>query len=84
MNLATIKTERVMAKRTASELNPGDVISILGSWFRVRYLNYGTTGIIVQLQREEDELSPFCDRTCLWVTVSNETTAWFDVEVKNG
>lgn len=84
MSLATIRAEKVMTKRTVSELNPGDTISILNAWFRVRYMNYRPTETTVQLQREEDELSPFCDSTCLWVTVSNDTIAWFDVEVKNG
>jgi len=74
---------RKLAKRTASELKPNDVIELFGDWFRVRYLNYNRDETTIQLQREKDQLSPYCDMTCATVTVSDYLNIWINVEVSD-
>ncbi len=79
----TAEVSRKLAKRTASELKPNDVIELFGDWFRVRYLNYNRGETTIQLQREKDQLSPYCDLTCVRVTVSDDLNVWINVEVSN-
>lgn len=69
--------------KSARELKPNDVvIGLLGDNYRVRYLRYSSAGVDIDFQRERDELSPLCDYTVLRVHVSDDVTAWFDVEAR--
>lgn len=69
--------------RTARELEPNDVvIGLLGANLRVRYLRYGPTGVDIDFQRAEDELSPLNDLTVVRVHVSDSADVQFDVEAR--
>jgi hypothetical protein len=72
-----------LTKRTVSELKPNDVIELFDAWFRVRYINYNSGETRIQLQREEDQLSPYSDMTCATVTVSDDLNVWINVEVSD-
>ena len=47
------------------DVKPGDKIEMFDAWWNVRYINYYAHSKRFQLQREEDELHPLCDKTCL-------------------
>lgn len=79
----SLTKERVTVKRTADQLKPNNVLFVLNGWYRVRYLNYNGGSVNVQVQREEDELSYYCDSTCMHISVNNDLNALFDVEVKS-
>ena len=64
--------KRPYVKRKVSELNPGDIVHVLGEWYLVRYLNYHGTRTSIQLQEESKPLSPFLDSTCMSLTVDND------------
>lgn len=49
------------------QINPGDKIEMFEQWWNVRYINFYTGSRRFQLQREEDELHPLCDKTCMKV-----------------
>jgi hypothetical protein len=74
---------KTLTKRTASELKPNDVIELFDTWFRVCYINYNRGETRIQLQREEDQLSPYCDMTCAMVTVSDDLNVLINVEVND-
>ena len=52
---------------SADDVNPGDKIEMFEQWWNVRYINFYTGSRRFQLQREEDELHPLCDKTCMKV-----------------
>ncbi|GAA0353573.1 HD domain-containing protein [Morganella psychrotolerans] len=69
--------------KSAKDLQPNDVINIIGGWYRVRYINYRPYEISVQLQRKEHELSPLLDQTCMTLSVDRNLNVLFPVEVSN-
>lgn len=53
------------------DINPGDKIEMFGAWWNVRYINYYVRSKRFQLQREEDEIHPLCDKTCMTVEIND-------------
>lgn len=51
------------------DVKPGDKIQMFDTWWNVRYIDYYTGSKRFQLQREEDELHPLCDKTCMKVEI---------------
>ena len=49
------------------QIIPGDKIEMFSQWWNVRYINFYAGSRQFQLQREEDELHPLCDKTCMKV-----------------
>lgn len=54
-------------KVSPDQINPGDKIEMFEQWWNVRYINFYAGSRWFQLQREEDELHPLCDKTCMKV-----------------
>lgn len=54
-------------KVSPDQINPGDKIEMFEQWWNVRYINFYAGSRRFQLQREEDELHPLCDKTCMKV-----------------
>ncbi|CDH33256.1 hypothetical protein [Xenorhabdus bovienii] len=69
-----------MITKSISELKPNDVINVLNGWYRVRKLRYSNNGTTIDLQREDDQLSPFCDMTCAHVSINKDLDIKFEVK----
>lgn len=67
-------------KKSVNELNPNDVIKIGNDWFRIRYFHYRNLEISIDLQRECDQLSPYCDSTCISISISKELNIKFEAK----
>lgn len=51
------------------QVKPGDKIQMFDAWWNVRYINFYAGSKRFQLQREEDEIHPLCDKTCMKLEV---------------
>ncbi|MBD2816834.1 hypothetical protein ID850_19395 [Xenorhabdus sp. Flor] len=69
-----------MITKSVSELAPNDVINVLNGWYRVRYLQYSDRKTTIDLWREDDQLSPFCDMTCAHISINKDLDIQFEVK----
>ncbi|PHM42397.1 hypothetical protein Xszus_02131 [Xenorhabdus szentirmaii] len=69
-----------MITKSISELIPNNVINILNGWYRVRYLQYNDRVTVIDLQHENDQLSPFCDMTCIHISINKDLDIHFEVK----
>lgn len=66
--------------KSISQLNPNDVIKIGDKWYRIRYLRYYENETSIDLQKEEDLLSYYHDKTCLRLSINKDSNIEFEVK----
>lgn len=66
--------------KSINQLNPNDVIKIGDKWFRCRYFYYSDRETSIDLQRESDELSYYCDSTCIRISINKDIDIKFEVQ----
>ncbi|ODQ06479.1 hypothetical protein [Shigella sp. FC1655] len=66
--------------KSINQLNPNDVIKIGDKWYRIRYLRYWGNEASIDLQKEEDLLSYYHDKTCLRLSINKDSNIKFEVK----
>ena len=66
--------------KSVSELNPNDVIKVGDNWFRCRCFYYSDRCVDIDIQRECDELSYYCDSTCIKISINKDVDIKFEVK----
>lgn len=66
--------------KSASELNPNDVIKLGDNWFRCRYFYYHDNNVSIDPQRERDQLRPYYDSTCIRISINKDVDIKFEVK----
>lgn len=70
--------------KSVHDVRPNDVINFMGGKFRVRYIRYTSGEVTFDLQKAEHPISPYCDHTCLRLSVmkSMYDSTYISVEVQ--
>ncbi|QPB12471.1 hypothetical protein [Providencia phage PSTCR8lys] len=66
--------------KSVSELKPNDIIKVGDNWFRCRYFYYSDRNTDIDLQREYDKLSYYCDSTCIRISINKDVVIKFKVK----
>ena len=66
--------------KSISELTPNDVIRVGDNWYRIRYLRYLGFETSIDLQKEEDLLSYYHDKTCLRISINKDLDIKFNIK----
>lgn len=66
--------------KSVSELKPNDIIKLGDNWLRCRYFYYHDNNVSIDLQRERDQLSPYCDSTCIKISINKDVDIKFEVK----
>ncbi len=66
--------------KPVSELNPNDIIKLGDNWFRCCYFYYSDRETSIDLQRERDQINPYCDSTCIKISINKDVGIKFEVK----